>query len=552
MTHQNSRVIERLRSQTGELENDLVDAFVSQRIDRREFIRAASVLGLTSVAGALGVGTPARAADAAGGKVGGTLRVAHMVPAGVVDPMTVIDGPGTALISQTGEYLIFSDAASQTLKPSLATAWQANDKGDVWTFKLRNNVKFHDGRAMTSKDVVATFDRLTDKSKASAALSIFRNVLSKGGVKAVDDFTVQFHLDGPNGNFPSYVSSDTANAVILPYDYAGNYEKSFIGTGPFKLEKYQTKIGASFIRNPDYWGNKARLDRVEFSFYADQPALMLALQGGRADVMTNFSAHAGLGVLNNPAYRVLSVRSSSHRQIHMKTDAGPFKDKRVRQALAMTLDRELIVKGLLRGWAAVGNDSPFAAVFPSTDTFVPQRKKDIDGAKKLLAAAGVPNGFKATLTTERFKEIPDLAVIIQNGAKEIGIDIDLKLESQELYYGAGKPGRSDWLDANFGITDYGHRGVPNVLINAPFVTGGAWNSARFANEAYDKLVAQYTAALDLTTQRRVAGEMQRLLLDETPVIIPYFLDSLMVSKANISGVKFSPIGQVNFSDVSIG
>lgn len=548
MTHQNSKTIESLRRQMGDLENDLVDAFLSHRIDRRDFIRAGSVLGLTSLASVLGVGNVAIAAEAAGG----TLRVAHMVPAGVVDPLTVIDGPGTALISQTGEYLIYSDAASQSLKPSLATAWQVNDKGDVWTFKLRNNVKFHDGRPMTAKDVVATFDRLTDKSRASAALSIFRNVLSKGGVKALDDFTVQFHLDGPNGNFPYYVSSDTANAVILPNDYVGNYEQSFIGTGPFKLEKYQTKIGASFIRNPDYWGTKARPDRVEFMFYADQPALMLALQGGRADVMTNFSAHSGLGVLNNPAYKVLSVRSSSHRQMHMKTDVGPFKDKRLRQALSMTLDRDLIVKGLLRGWAVVGNDSPFAPVFPSTDGFVPQRKKDIEGAKKLLAAAGVPNGFKATLTTERFKEIPDLAVVIQNGAKEVGIDIELKLESQELYYGSGKPGRSDWLDSTFGITDYGHRGVPNVLINAPYVTGGAWNSSHFANETYDRLVAQYTAALDLTTQRRVAGQMQRLLLDETPIIIPYFLDSLMVTKAKIGGVKFSPIGQVNFSDVVIG
>ena len=210
-------------------------------------------------------------------------------------------------------------------------------------------------------------------------------------------------------------------------------------------------------------------------------------------------------MLNNREFKVLGVKSSAHRQMHMRNDTAPFKDKRVRQALALAMDREIMVKGLFRGRAALGNDSPFAPVFPSSDLSVPQRRIDVAKAKQLLAQAGVPNGFDVTLTTEKYMEIPDLAVVIQNAAKAIGVRITLKVESQELYYGAGTFGKSDWLDSPLGITDYGHRGVPNVFLNAPLTSGGTWNAAHFKNPQYDKLVADFVGG----ARRRVAEKALR-------------------------------------------
>ncbi|TGR74007.1 hypothetical protein EN866_37775, partial [Mesorhizobium sp. M2D.F.Ca.ET.223.01.1.1] len=131
--------------------------------------------------------------------------------------------------------------------------------------------------------------------------------------------------------------------------------------------------------------------------------------------------------------------------------------ERVRRALALTLDREAIVKGLLKGRAIVGNDTPFAPIFPSAGPSAPQRKQDIAEAKRLLAEAGVPNGFEVTLTTERAYDIPDYAVIIQNFAKKAGIDIKLNVLPQDAYYGSATFGSSPWLDSNLGITDFGHR-----------------------------------------------------------------------------------------------
>jgi len=541
--------LELARAHAGELGNYAIDEFRAGRLTRRELLRHASVLGIALSAGGL-FGMPAARAQGTG-KPGGTIRVAHLTPAGAVDPLTVTDASGLALINQTGEFLIDDDSETLTLRPVLALSWSSNATGDVWTFKLRPNVKFHDGQTMTAKDVAATFNRLADPGAGSAALSVLKGVLSKNSAKAVDDHTVEFHLDAPNGNFPYYVSSDNYNAVILPANFTGSYEKSFMGTGALKLEKYTPKVGASFVRNPDYWGDKALPDRVNFSFYADQQAQLLAMQGRQADVMGDFTVQGGVSMLTNPQFKVLGAKSSSHRQIHMRCDMGAFKDKRVRQALALAINREVIVKGLFRGRAVVGNDSPFAPVFPSSDLSVPQRRFDIAKAKQLMSEAGVGSGFDITLTTEKYMEIPDLAVVVQNAAKAVGIRITLKVESQDLYYGAGTFGKSDWLDSPLGITDYGHRGVPNVFLNAPLTSGGTWNAAHFRNPAYDKLVAQFVAALDVASQKKVSGDIQRLLLDETPVVIPYFYDQLIVTRANVSGVRFNAISQMWFDRATV-
>ena len=536
---------DRMRFAGSEMERHLVDGFVGGRVSRREFIRHGSVLGLSlpgllRVAGT-GLGTLsgtglARAAP------GGTIRVAQKVPSAVVEPVSVANAGGLLLLQQVAEFLCV-DGPDLVLKPALAESWKPNADSSVWTFALRKGVKFHDGREMKADDVVASIDRLADPKNSSNALSAFAGSLSKGGSRKVDDYTVAFHLDAPNGNFPYLVSSDNYNAVIIPADYAGDFEKTFPGTGPFKLDSYTPKVGASFVRNPDYWGEKALPDRTEFTFYTDTPPMLLALQGGEVDVIQQVPVLAGAGLLTDPNYIVISLKSSAHQQLHMRTDMEPFKDKRVRRAIALTLDRSRLVKGLMRGRAVEGNDSPFAPVYPSTDKTVAQRQKDLAEAKALLAAAGAKD-LKVTLTTEQYLEIPQYAQLVQNAAREIGITIDLNVLDQGAYYGEAVYGKSNWLDSPMGITDYGHRGVPNVYLSAPLKSDGTWNSAHFKNADYDKLVAGYVATSDLEKQKEYAGQIERLLLDETPVIFGYFYDFLVVTAKNVSGVQPTAISQL--------
>jgi peptide/nickel transport system substrate-binding protein len=148
-----------------------------------------------------------------------------------------------------------------------------------------------------------------------------------------------------------------------------------------------------------------------------------------------------------------------------------------------------------------GNDSPFAPIYPSTDGGVPQRAQDIRKAKELMEAAGLPSGFEGRLTTERYADIPDYAVLFQNFAKLIGVRVELNIETQGTYYGKAVFGQSDWLDSPLGITDYAHRGVPNVFLQAPLLSDGPWSAAHFKNATYDGLVAQYVKALDIGAQK---------------------------------------------------
>ncbi|TIW00013.1 MAG: peptide ABC transporter substrate-binding protein, partial [Mesorhizobium sp.] len=340
-----------------------------------------------------------------------------------------------------------------------------------------------------------------------------------------------------------YVSSDVYNAVILPADYAGDFEKNFNGTGPFKLESFRPKQGASFVRNPDYWGDKALPDRVEIKFFDDEQAQVVALQAGQLDVIPS-TTRLELAIEGNPNFKLLSVQASSHDAVHLRTDQAPFTDKRVRRALALTLDREAIVKGLLKGRAIVGNDTPFAPIFPSADSSVPQRKQDIAQAKQLMEAAGLAQGFKMTLTTERYLEIPEYAQLIQNWVKEIGIELELNILDQGAYYGDAVFGKSNWLDSAMGITDYGHRGVPNVYLAAPLKSDGTWNAAHFKNKDYDQMAASYIAALDLEAQKATAGKIQKLLLEETPVVFGYFYDYLTATAKGVTGVQPTAMSQL--------
>jgi peptide/nickel transport system substrate-binding protein len=552
------RRLGRLREGQGEIANHIIDEFAAGRLSRRDFIRRATVVGISASAlgpilaacGSSGTSSaPSGGSTTAAGKPGAVIRAGITTPAAAINPLTVADQGGLDMLAQTGEYLILS-GQKLDLKPVLATSWTPNSKADVWTYKIRQGVKFHNGAPLTADDVVYTYQLQTNPKGSSAALSAFAGVLLPAGVVKVDNFTVAFHLEAPNGNFPYLTSSDNYNMIILPKGYdPAKWESTFIGTGPFKLGSYTPKSGATFTRNEAYWGTKALPSQTQFTFYDTQPPSVVALTGGTIDVLGQFSVSGGEALLTG-SYNVIKLKSSAHRQLSMRNDQAPFTDPRVRQAIALSLNRPQIVQALFKGNSDLGNDSPFAPVFPSTNTSIPQRTQDIAKAKSLLQAAGHGSGFSTQLVTEDIQEIPNYAQIVAQEAAAIGVKINLKVESQSKYYGTFKFGSSDWLDATMSLVDYGHRGVPNVFLGAPFQTintktgTGLWNAAHFSNAQYDKLFAQYVAAVDLTTQRSVAGQIETLLLDQTPMIISYFYNYLTATAQGVTGVYPTAVGHL--------
>ena len=509
-------------------------------IDRRDFLRFASVLGLSATLGASPFGPfSRRAAATERGAPGGTIRVALTTPVAAINPLTSTGNGSINLLIQVGEYLCYT-SSDLTLTPGLAESWSPNEDGSKWTFKLRKNVKFNDGAPFNAKCVVESINRLADPANGSNSLGAFKGTLSKGAAREVDEYTVEFTLDAPNGNFPYVVSSDTYNSLILPEGYKGDFEKTFVGTGPFKLESYTTDVGAVFVRNEDYWGPKALPDRLEITFYPELQAQIIALMADQVDVIDQVPVTGSQGLNGNPNIEIMRQRSTAHHQLHMKCDEGPFKDKRVRQALALTLDRKRLVDGLIKGTGEIGNDSVFAPVYPSTDNSVPQRLPDIEKAKQLMKDAGVADGFSVDLTTFRYIEIADYAVVIQNFARQIGININVNIIPEGTYYGNVQRGTSPWLDSTLGLTGFGPRSVPNELLQATLSSNGAWNAAAFKNADYDKLLAEYIKAVDLKSQKELAGKIQNMMLDETPVIIGYFYDFLVPMKKGLKGIPSTP------------
>ncbi|HTZ27483.1 MAG TPA: hypothetical protein VMC83_26035, partial [Streptosporangiaceae bacterium] len=150
----------------------------------------------------------------------------------------------------------------------------------------------------------------------------------------------------------------------------------------------------------------------------------------------------------------------------------------------------------------------------------------------------------------QFLEIPEYAQIVVESAKAIGVNIGLTVESSSAYYGKATFGNSDWLDATMSLVDYGHRSVPNVFLTAPLETTnaktgtGPWNAAHFSNSQYDSLVSKYIATVDLSTQRSIAGQIETLLLDQTPIIFGYFYNYLTATVKTVSGAYPTAIGHI--------
>lgn len=556
--HLNRRRLDQLRSGLSPLENAAIDSYAAGRVSRRDFVRYSLAMGVgmpvvgaivaacggsgpnaatASSSGAATGSISSTGAASAGPRKGGTLRIAIPKPSSAIDPVHTANQGAILLGYPSGEYLI-RVGPDLNLNPVLANSWKPNADASVWTVKLKEGVHFQSGDPMTSKDVVATFVALSDPSNGSTALSAFNGILSPDGISAIDPLTVQFKLEQPVGSFPYLISSDNYSSFILPADYGGNYQSAgFPGTGRFKMESFDPDKGATFVRYDQYWNSSAPayLDKLEYVYYADEQPMILALQGGQVDVVNQISVQNARSVLSDPNLNIISAHSAATRVVAMRVDEGPWTDKRVRQALALSIDRDALVKGLLEGRGEVGNDSPFAPTLRATDKSVAQRKQDLAKARQLLADAGAPS-ITAPFIVLNQQEIPAYAVLLQANAKQVGINLDIKLQDPGTYYGSGKFGSSPWLDATLNVTDYGHRSVPNVPLTAQFKTGGVWNTSHLSDSALDGLIDDFVKSIELEQQQQLAGKMEKMFLDLTPAIYGYFYDIMGVSTKKVAGI----------------
>lgn len=539
-------------------ENELIDELATRQIDRETFLRQGAMIGLSvgtlgSVLGAFGLKPElAQAATGSAVKVGGTLRIAITKPTGSLDPVKIDDLGGLGVTLIPGEQLVFADKRS-VLRPVLATGWTPNRTGTVWTFTLRRNVRFHSGKTLTPADVVATFDRLTDPAVASAGASSFKGVLSKGGTQARGN-TIVFELDAPTGTFPYLLSQITYQAIILPADYNGDFGETFNGTGPYKLGQNRPGQGVTFVRNPQWWGGNPPLDSVVLTYAEDEQAMVLALRGGQADLANQLSYLATRPLTSDANLQVLRVPTSNHRQLHMRNDTKPFTDRRVRQAIALSLNRPGLVRALFGTTGEVGNDSPMWPGYSFTDRSVPQRKQSLARARALLRAAGVASGTQLKLSTYRSQEMPDYAQRVQQALRPLGLDVSLDVQTGTQYFAGTQttgPGGTPWLTVPFGIVDYGHRAVPLTFLNASLSRKGVWNAAHYRSARYDRLVRDFSATVSAARRKAISRQIQLLLLADTPIVFSYFYSYMTAARKSVKGYTPEGLGVVNLRGVSL-
>jgi peptide/nickel transport system substrate-binding protein len=562
MDRETRRAFEQYRKHdAGDVENTLVDELLDGEMDRSEFIRRGSVFGLslTTIGAALAAAgeAPLAFARTSAGTAGGRLRVGCIPPpAHGLDPHTYADTGSLVTGNIAGEMLNRTTDTGK-LVPELAVSWKSNPQATVWTYNLRKGVKFQNGQDMTADDVVATFKRLVDPNSGSQALSAFKGVLTPDGIRKVSDYVVEFHLDSPTASFPYLTSSTTYQAIVLPANYqAGSYEKTPQGTGAFKLTSYTPGVGATYERFTGWWGGTAPLDGIDLKYFSDDAAVISALLGNQIDLINEVHFATGRALFNNPNVTVFSAHGATHRLVPMLTDTPPFNDYRVRQAVALTLDRPAIVKRLFNNLSDLGNDTPFAPVFPST-VKLPQRHKDIRTARQLMAAAGKAKGFSTQLTTYKAFELPSLAQIIQSSVKSIGIKMNLRILTSTAYYAGsqlGPPkgwGTTPWLNTPMNITDWGGRAVPNVYLTSALMTKGVWNASHYSNKRFDALARSYIGSISLKDQRKYSRQLETILLHDTPAIYPYFYFQLAAGSKRVRNYFADPQGLVYLSRTSL-
>lgn len=276
--------------------------------------------------------------------------------------------------------------------------------------------------------------------------------------------------------------------------------------------------------------------------------MALALQGGQVDALPVLASSAVLAISANPEFEVLSARSSAYNSIRMQVGTSPFDDKRVRQSLAYSIDRQAIVNTIYGGAADLGNDHVFAPAFQQSAPVIeaiPQRTRDIEKAKALLAEAGHSGGLDLTLTSQQYADIPQYLQLVQSQAKEAGFNIQLDLKPQADYYGADD--NQPWLSVPFGATDWGERATPGAMITPAYLTGAPFNESTYSNPDFDAAAKAFDAEIDPVKRNQLAIDAARIMHEDTPAIIGYFAQTRRPVNKKVKGFPAGPASQLDLT-----
>jgi peptide/nickel transport system substrate-binding protein len=518
-------------------------------ISRREFLRIATLLGTSAATAYVLAGcgllsdehtisNTVRSSRTAIRR-GGEIRIGSLVPQAVDHPARLSWVESANQLRQVAEYLT-ETRADGTTRPWLLEHWDVDEDMKTWTLFLRRGILFNNGDELTADDVLFNFQQWLDPAIQSSMRTLL--ALSPTNIERVDDYTIRLHLHSPQLGLPE--SLFHYPAMILHRGFEGNFIDQPVGTGPFLLETYQPGERAVFVRRVDYWRSGADglplpyLDRL---IYLDLEPVdrVAAMQGGLIDTIVEPSPADWAALSVVPNINILSTRSAQTLVLRMRVDREPWADVRVRNALKLCQDREKILQASFLGQGDLALDAHVAPVHPAYCVqSIPAY--DPEGARRLLAEAGYPDGLTVTLTTKNDRSEPELARALRELAAPGGFRINVNIVSPPRYW-------EQWTEVELGLTSWIHRPLATMTLALGYGSDrqgnpAPWNETHWVNTEFNTLLREAERTLDVDARRTLMCQMQTIMQEQGPVGISYWRHVWNISRAGFHGIQAHPNG----------
>jgi len=483
------------------------------------------------------------------GVQGGHLVFVTGSDAPTLDPHGTNDTATTNATSQIFERLLEFDKDGKPA-PSLATEFTQTD--DVtWSVKLREGVKFHDGTDFNAEAVKINFERVLDPEFASPRAFVLNMIES---ITVDGEFALTIKTKFPFAPLPTHIAHN-AGSIISPAaiqeekDGGKKVSENPIGTGAFKLDTWNTGAEIKFSRFDDYWGEKAVVDTMSFVVVPEQATRVAMIETGEAHAMllgpsdvTRVEAMAGVTLDR--------VKSTRMDYLGFNLKKKPFDNVKVRQAISMAINKDDVVNGVLDGQGIVATGPLAPAVTGYSDSLTPL-PYDVEAAKKLLAEAGFPDGFKTTLwANEGSKERADIAELIQAQLAPLGIDVSIEIIEWGAFLEKSAAGEHDMIVLGWttvtGDADYG--------LYAPYHSsahGAAGNRSFYTNAKVDELLDKARQSTDQNERLAMYKEISQILIDEAPQVFLQHQDFVHATNGIHSGFFSNFSGTPFFKDVML-